>query len=561
MNSRNNNILIVAEQRTNSLDLMHRLQGFAEADICLEVLCGECLEAIEENDFKVVFVNTELAEHECIELIENMLSIKPWVSVVMVLEKMSRDSSERLLAAGACDCLGYDDVNDASFGRCLRFCIERSEMRSEIVRQSQHLSNVISMAEKSIEKVKSEKTDVEKQRHLHDQMQSEFIVTITHELRTPLTIFKNLLSNALAGVRGEISNELRKDLITADDNIERLSKIISNFLDITSLNAGKKVLQPSKICIQTVVTEILDMLTFLVKQNNMELNVNMPAMDIFIEADNDSVGRIITKLIENAAKFVPNCGGQVTVNLFDLDGEIELTIEDNGEGIEGDDINKIFDRFVQLQRHVGAGEHGTGLGLAITKELVELHGGRIWVENLSTGGASFHVVLPKRLEKTEGQQEQTEGKVESMKEQINDLARMCDETKSITNERNSEADAEHVIDWNNAMKYCGSEEVIGRIANSIVENGNDDLIKLQEAIKFGRAKDVVLYSHRIKGNALTLGAGKLAQKALLVEHAGQENNISKASLLAGELEHELRFFILAVSKQDWMEKAKRHISL
>ena len=122
----------------------------------------------------------------------------------------------------------------------------------------------------------------------------------------------------------------------------------------------------------------------------------MPAeAELFINADRDRITQVLTNLVDNAVKFVPDCGGCVTVRARDLDEEVRVDVEDNGPGIEGDDVSKVFNRFVQVERHVGPGSHGTGLGLAICRELIELQGGRIWVENAPTGGANFCFALPK----------------------------------------------------------------------------------------------------------------------------------------------------------------------
>ncbi len=110
--------------------------------------------------------------------------------------------------------------------------------------------------------------------------------------------------------------------------------------------------------------------------------------------------QVLSNLIDNAIKFVPDCGGKIMVEVKDLGDEIGITLEDNGPGIEADDVNKVFNRFVQVGRQVGPGKHGTGLGLAICKELVKLHGGRIWAENIPAGGARFCLTLPKCPEKS-----------------------------------------------------------------------------------------------------------------------------------------------------------------
>ena len=229
-----------------------------------------------------------------------------------------------------------------------------------------------------------------------DRLKSEFVINVSHELRTPLTIFKNIISNALAGVMGEVNDKQRENLEIADKETSRLARIIGEFLDIAKIESGKIEVELECVSVQSIITDIVKLLRPLAEEKNIELKTLMPAgAELFINADRDRITQVLTNLVDNAVKFVPDCGGCVTVRARDLDKEVRVDVEDNGPGIEGDDVSKVFNRFVQVERHVGPGSHGTGLGLAICRELIELHGGRIWVENAPTGGANFCFALPK----------------------------------------------------------------------------------------------------------------------------------------------------------------------
>jgi PAS domain S-box-containing protein len=227
------------------------------------------------------------------------------------------------------------------------------------------------------------------------RLKNEFVVTMSHELRTPLTIFKNIISNALAGVTGRLSRKLRKDLEIADETIDRLAGITNNFLDISKIEAGKMTLNSTPLVIQSVVAKVVETLKLLADNKNIDLKASMPDGELLVNADYNKIYQIMSNLIDNAVKFVPDCGGEIMVRVKDLGAAVGIDVEDNGPGIRGDDISKVFDRFVQLRKRQGPGKQGTGLGLAITKELVELHGGRIQAENIPTGGARFCITLPK----------------------------------------------------------------------------------------------------------------------------------------------------------------------
>ncbi|MBN1456270.1 MAG: PAS domain S-box protein [Sedimentisphaerales bacterium] len=254
-----------------------------------------------------------------------------------------------------------------------------------------------SFAHEITERKKAEDTLRKTNQELREytRLKNDFVITVSHELRTPLAIFKNIISNMLAGVLGTIKNKQREALETANKEIDRLAKIVSDFLDISKLEAGKMKLSPLKVDIRTIINDAADLLRHLAKNKNIELIVSMPQEELIIDADYDKIIQVMTNLLDNAIKFVPNCAGCITIGLKDLGESVEVSVEDNGYGVESDDISKVFNRFVQVNKQVGPGAHGTGLGLAVCKELVELHNGRIWVENTPDGGANFCFTLPK----------------------------------------------------------------------------------------------------------------------------------------------------------------------
>jgi len=235
-----------------------------------------------------------------------------------------------------------------------------------------------------------------------DRLKSEFISTISHELGTPLGIFKNIVANAMAGCFGILQPELRKNLEMADRNINRLAKLISDFLDISRIEARKMKLRLGPVSMQSVVSEVIGSLMPLAAGKNIELKSSMPDSKLLICADRDRIVEVLMNLVGNAIKFV-RANGHVTVRARDREDEVCVEVVDDGPGIQKKDADRIFDRFVQIEKVVGPGEHGTGLGLSIAKELVELHGGRIWVESTPGAGATFRFVLPKSRDASQDQ--------------------------------------------------------------------------------------------------------------------------------------------------------------
>jgi len=229
----------------------------------------------------------------------------------------------------------------------------------------------------------------------HNRLQNEFIITVSHELRTPLAIFKNIVSNLLAGIKGKLSDNQRQGLETADEEIGRLAGVISDFLDVARLETDKMDLHMERISINSIVDRVVNFYKPLAEVKNIEIVTLMSAEALYINADGTKIGQIMSNLIDNAVRFLPDCGGRITIRIKGIGNEVEVEVEDNGYGIDVEDISKVFDRFVQVTKQTGPGSHGTGLGLSICKELIELHGGRIWAENILYGGAKFSFLLPK----------------------------------------------------------------------------------------------------------------------------------------------------------------------
>ena len=152
---------------------------------------------------------------------------------------------------------------------------------------------------------------------------------------------------------------------------------------------------PEILCVQEVVNKLLEMIHFVTDSKGIELDLEMPEKELYINADYEKITRVINNIIENATKFVPESTGKIAVRIEDKGERLCISVEDNGPGIHGDDKEKVFDQFVQVEKHIGPGKHGTGLGLAICRDLIQLHSGRIWIEDNAGGGAIFRILLPK----------------------------------------------------------------------------------------------------------------------------------------------------------------------
>lgn len=233
-----------------------------------------------------------------------------------------------------------------------------------------------------------------------DEMKSELTMTVTHEMRTPMTILEGTLSNILSGAYGKPKPKLREKLELAEQNINRLANIVSNFFDITRIEAEKINVQISDIDVKTIVSKTIDGLQPIAAEKNITLTFLKKNEDMLVSVDSDIFTSILRNLLENAIRFTYE-NDTVTVNSEVSDGEVVFEIKDNGPGIDPSETERIFEKFVQLDRHVGAGEHGTGLGLAIVKKHIKLLGGSIWVISEPDKGTSVCFSLPQKAKVAE----------------------------------------------------------------------------------------------------------------------------------------------------------------
>ena len=303
--------------------------------------------------------------------------------------------------------------------------IELYDLHDERDRLIDELKQAHDQLEEKVEKRTKALNIANAQLKEHDRLKDEFIITMTHELRTPIAIFRNIISNAMAGALGKIGPKLKKNLEIAEETIDRLAAIISDLLDISKINSGKLQLEPTILTIQSIVNGAIESQLPKAESKNIELKTTMSQDEIIVNADSDKIAQVLTNLIDNAIKFTPDVGGCITIDIKDLTDEVIINVEDNGPGIAPDEIDNIFNRFVQISKQVGEGAHGTGLGLTIAKELVEMHGGRIWAESTTNSGAIFCFVLPKDFMELSTRRESICERVDSLKSEVDELGQLC----------------------------------------------------------------------------------------------------------------------------------------
>jgi signal transduction histidine kinase len=223
-----------------------------------------------------------------------------------------------------------------------------------------------------------------------DAMKSQLLSTVSHELRTPLASIKGFASTLLRQDVKWDERTQRDFLRIIEEEADRLTEIIDNLLDISQIEAGALRVDKAPTQLRTLIREVVDEMRMRTEAHWFV--VDLPSDLPLVMADSRRIRQVLHNLIENAVKY--STGGQVTV-ACEVEGEqVTTSVSDQGEGIPPEFLDRVFDRFFQVNggstRRVG----GSGLGLSISRGIIAAHGGRIWAESTVGQGSSFRFTLP-----------------------------------------------------------------------------------------------------------------------------------------------------------------------
>ncbi len=234
-------------------------------------------------------------------------------------------------------------------------------------------------------------------RRLYDELErtsrhkSQFLANMSHELRTPLNAiigFSQVLRQRLFGEVNEKQDEYLGDIVSSGHH---LLSLINDVLDLSKVEAGQVELVFAAFSLRNALERGVVMVRERASNGHIHLSLELASDIDSIRGDERRVLQVVFNLLSNAVKFTPP-GGHVDVSTARVNGEVQVSVSDTGPGIATDDQERIFEEFQQTAIGIGQRD-GTGLGLAVSKRLVELHGGRIWVESEVGSGSRFIFTL------------------------------------------------------------------------------------------------------------------------------------------------------------------------
>ncbi len=222
-----------------------------------------------------------------------------------------------------------------------------------------------------------------------DRMKSNFISIASHELRTPLMIVQGYASF----LREQATEDMTDDLDMVLKGSGKLQRIIDQMTNLNYLDASAAELEEELFVLQDVISEVSKEWQPLVQAKAQTLHTKLPPNPVTVRGDPGKISLVLNNLLNNAVKFTPE-GGRIEVSIMHHTGKVAVAVADTGIGIPKNELNRIFDRFYQVEDHLVRHHGGLGLGLAIAKEVVIQHGGRIWAESVENRGSRFVFTLP-----------------------------------------------------------------------------------------------------------------------------------------------------------------------
>jgi signal transduction histidine kinase len=369
MNDNYTSVLLI-EDNAGDADLV-RLR-LVEGNLAIDLRCvtrlADGLTSLAKEPPSVVLLDLNLPDSHGADTFRQVLEKAPNVPVVILSGKDDKVLAMKALHQGVQDYLVKGDITGIHLERAMRYAIERQALT------------------RSLEMSRLQQLD----------FKNQFLSHVSHELRTPLTCIHQFVTILLDGLAGDITVEQRGHLGTVLNSVQQLQAMIRDLLEATRAESGKIRIEPRCIAIADLVHQAVSMMAATANEKHVGLEVGLDTRIPFVYADPDRVLEVLINLIDNGIKFT-SPRGSVVVKACITEADpnmIYVSVADDGRGIGPEAKALIFERLYQDPNSIDKNRTGLGLGLFIARELVELHGGRIWVASEIGKGSTFSFTLP-----------------------------------------------------------------------------------------------------------------------------------------------------------------------
>ncbi len=326
------------------------------------------LASLDRETPSLVLLDLNLPDSQGAETFRRVLAKAPDVPVVILSGEDDEGLAIRALHQGVQDYLVKGDFSHGELDRAMRHAVERqSLLRSLEMSRKQQL-----------------------------EFKNQFLSHVSHELRTPLTCIHQFVTILLDGLAGNVSEEQREHLGTILRSVNQLATMVHDLLEATRAESGKIKLDTRCLSIDEPMRAAGAMLQAAAREKRIGLEVEADPTIPFVLGDTDRILEILINLLDNAIKFTPSDGSVIVrASRMRTDPDfVCISVTDTGPGITPESRHLVFERLYQSPHAVDSSRKGLGLGLFIAKELVTLHGGRIWVASEPGSGATFSFTLP-----------------------------------------------------------------------------------------------------------------------------------------------------------------------
>ena len=223
-----------------------------------------------------------------------------------------------------------------------------------------------------------------------DRLKNEFIAITSHELRTPL----GLILGHSTFLKELLNDQYQEQVDTIIRNASRLKEIIETLTSVDNYQSGGALIRSRKVSVARIIEDVCISFNDMAQKKGILLKpVVQPGHELWVDLDSGKIAIVLGNLLKNAITFT-NEGGEIVVRGEKHDDYVKVSVKDNGIGIPATDLPHVFDRFYQVEDHLTRRHGGMGLGLSVAKVMVEMHGGRIWVDSEEGQGSIFSFILP-----------------------------------------------------------------------------------------------------------------------------------------------------------------------
>ena len=369
MNERSTHVLLI-EDNPGDADLirLRLVESSSPVDVSCAQRLSEGLASISQLKPSVVLLDLNLPDSHGAETFRKVLAKAPDVPVVILSGQDDEALAVKARHQGTQDYLVKGSFGRGELDRAMRHAMERQALLRSL----------------------------EMSRKQQIEFKNRFLSHVSHELRTPLTSIHQFVTILLDGLAGEINPEQREHLNTIFRSVNQLGAMVRDLLEASRAESGKIRIERRCVAVPELIRTSLAMMQATADGKRVALEMKTDNDLPFVHGDPDRILEVLINLIDNAVKFTP-ANGTVTVELRRVQTDPDfvcVSVRDTGCGIEPEARALIFERLWQASDSIDDGRKGLGLGLYISKELVQLHGGQIWVASEPGQGSTFSFTLP-----------------------------------------------------------------------------------------------------------------------------------------------------------------------